>query len=525
MATVPTAFNSGLGQQQSASNATPYQSLSTSPATFGAGIGAGIERLGKGAMDFTVAYAARQRAIEDENDKAAVGRAMMAVRKDTEARLLGDIYAKPSSEIFANGASPVAVFQNSDRYFQDGMRSGESMLANDRQKQLFSQQFGQYRQSEENRLATHLGTQHRSYLKEVSGAQKVDAEDYLGGLASAIEGDWRQADRLRTQGHMQITVREGMGLSEADANELRIEWEDYVSASAVRGWFSEQTNRLGAAEALLTGQISDPDVKKMWDSLDAKQRKTVRTDLISQAQKLAQFSNDQRRAAEDARKEAADRQVSDFFNMTDEADRAQRVEIYEGIKNNPDVSLPIKNAMRDTLFGGAITHDNAEGVRALEEAIYRGDIRSIEDANAFRYNDARPATEDTMRGRVYPLIQQMNNRDFASALQAGRASLGIVEGVSITNQVVSQRAGYFESAYRRHMAANPDANPWEVSRDLEEKARNMFKVDTATMGMLQSIKKGYDDAIAAGDTIRAATERQRADALLNVLGLTWDDIK
>jgi hypothetical protein len=157
--------------------------------------------------------------------------------------------------------------------------------------------------------------------------------------------------------------------------------------------------------------------------------------------------------------------------------------------------------------------------------IYSGAIKSIEEANAFRYKEQRVATDETMRNQIYPLIQQMQNKDFSGALQAGRAALGIVEGAAVTSQVLSQRAGYFESAFRRHMAQNPSDDPWEVSKKIEDDARERFKADAATMGMLKTLKKRYEDAVVASDPVAAAAARSSADSLLGALGLTWEDIK
>ena len=523
MVAVPTAFNSGLGQKLSQNSQTPFQSLSTSAGTFGTG--QNLQTAASGALKLGAVIAAREQQIRDDNDKAAVGRAIAAARKNAEEQLLDNVYSQSSGALFSKGQSPSDVYKGTSKYFTKSEAVGKKLLSNDRQRALFAENWSKYQTSENERVSSHLGSQFRSYVKEASDAQKVEAQEYLGNLSSAIETDWRQADKLLNQGHTQIMAREQLGLDQKDATILHGEWDDEVAASAVRGWFSEQADRLGAAESLLTGNIQDKDAKRYWESLDAKQRKTVRNDLISQAQKLAQFSNDQRSAAKDAAEAQAAEVVNEFFITTGEENRGRRAELYDSVKNNPHVSQATKRAMRDNLFGGQVTQDVEEGVRELEALIYSGAIKSIEEANAFRYKEQRVATDETLRNQIYPLIEQMQNKDFSGALQAGRAALGIVEGAAVTNQVVSQRAGYFESAFRRHMAKNPDDDPWEVSKKIEDDARERFKADAATMGMLKTLKKRYDDAVVASDPVAAAAVRSSADSLLGVLGLTWEDIK
>jgi len=528
MARIPTAFNSGLGQQLPSPAPTPFQSLNTSADLFGAAQGRTLQNAGAEITALGGEMAARQEQIELANDRAAAGRAFMASRKDTEEKLLENIYGKPGGELFAKGAGAGDVYKSMSPYFGASSKIGEGLLANDRQKQLFAGLWGPYQSAEESRAATHIGIQHRHYLTDVSNAQAEDAQELLSGLASRIEQDWRKADRIRDEGHMQITAREVVGLSEQAALALDSKWEDTVSASAVRGWFSEQSDQLTAVESLITGDIKDKNAKKYWESLDARHRKRVQTELISRTQKMVMLANDQREFAQKERERQTSASVIEFFVSTGDDGLARRNEIYESVKNNPGVKPATRKAMRDTLFGGEITEIGKEGSRVLLAEVTAGNIKTVEEANIFEYRGQRPATNPATQSEVHQLIEQMQNTDFAGALAAGRSGLGMNDRGSTdrgtaASGVLSQRGEYFENSFRRYMTRNPEADPWEASARIEKEARGKYKSDPAARGRLRILRKRYNDDVKAGNALAAQITRHQADGLLNVLGLTWED--
>ncbi|MAE81627.1 MAG: hypothetical protein CMB80_02740 [Flammeovirgaceae bacterium] len=534
MPKVQTAMEAGFGNQKVAADSTPFQSFNTSPDQFGATQARSQLKAGQG----MIKLADNIDTISLINDKLAAAKAMTAYRTKTDGLLLEGVYQKTPDELFSKGSSPTESYNSATSIMSDAAKDDTilEMLANDRQKLFFSRGVLQYQQTEGKRSSNHIASQFRSYQGQVSAAQKKEAEEKLGNTASLIEQDYKNAERYRLMGEGQIRSFDvGGALLGTDADELRVGWGDMVASSAVRGWFAAQVDPLQASQNLASGKFGkgDEDVQKYWDQLSPKQRKVVSGDLIGRAQKLAQLRNDQRDEDNDKLQEISEKRVNDFWISDKPKDRQKRIDLYENhIKNDGYVKQAMKDAIRDNLYGGAVVQDNEEGLVVLENAIRKGTITTIAEANAFTVDGERIATAETMRMRINPLIEARQDKRFSDAYDSGLAQMGIVDVASETTSVLKKRAATFKSQilnWKQNIAGtdkDPYGNdPWKAVQAFVKEIKDDIKVDPAVMTMLKSLKARYDTALAAGNVIEATSALKSMEGLMGMLGLTMEDIK
>lgn len=524
MATVPSAFRSGLGQRVIRAENTPFQNRSASPDSFGAVQGRGLQQAGQGVAQIAMV----SQEMKSDSDKIAATKALNQARRKTNELTLGGIYSKTSDEVFSSGRSPQQVFKDSGEFFEEGRSFGEELLESEAQRKLFNTMYQEYQVGEETRMGKHLANQFRGYKAQVSEEQKGHVQEELGGVAAEIEQDWTKAPELVQKGVDTVTrYFNQLGLSKKDAVEVLQEWPAYVSSSAIRGWFAQEPSSLEAAKQLASGKFELEEIQEYWNNLDPKQRKALSNDLIGRAQKVAQLENDQRETANEAVEAGVQKKVNDFF-VNDKPEQKQlRQQIYDEVKNSPYVKDSVKEAMRENLYGGQQTQDNEEGLVQLELEIREGNIETFEDAQAFTYNGKRVATDKTMRTRIFPLIQSMQDKDFQDAYNAGLAYMGITDTISETNTVLRQRAATFKSRMLRwkNLEDKNNEDVWTASDRIAKEIRADIKVDPAVMSMLKRLKTSYDKQVSEGNPIAAEGTLTQMRGLMDLLGITMEDIK
>jgi len=529
MAKVPTAYEAGLGQQQVGPDQTPFQSFSTNVDQFGAVQARALSAGGKGLM--LLGQAAAE--ISDISDQNAANRAVMETQELLNQEMLENLYSKPSTDIFINGAGPSEIYKGAGVVFGKVKEIGLAQLANDRQRTLFSAAWAKVEASEGGKASTHIASQFRAYTGEIAKQAKTATEQQLGEIAGRIEQDPGNPSYALLG---EETIENAMlaGLNPTAAADLKAQWPAYVASSSVRGWFAASPNSLIASQELASGKFSDPEVQAHWDVLDPKQRGAVSKDLVGRAQKVAQLKNDQRDAADDAAEKAAGEVVNDFFVNDEPTQRPQRIEAYDKVKNSPFVKQSVKDAMRDNLYAGPVIQDYEPGLLQLEALIRDGTIRTNADAEAFRYGEdkRRVATAETMRMRIFGLVDSTQDEVFRDSFNAGLASLGIVDTASETSPVLKNRAATFKRSFLewKQTRAGTDNdpynnNPWAAAEAISAQIKQDIKVDPAVMTMLKSMKKRYNDSLSAGNAAGAAAARKSMDSMMNMLGISMEDVK
>lgn len=523
MAKVPPGLELGLGQARTIADPTQTQRIRAHPDSFGAVQARSLQEAGGALIDLGV----RANTINQVSDQNAVSQAMEAARTATQEQMMGELYSKTSQELFFNGASPEDVYKTSKVVFDKVNKATQPMLKTARQRALFTNSWSKYQASESVKASNHVASQFRTYTGELAKQEKIAAEKELGGVASMIENDWENTERYRDEGLLKIGLRTETGLSGIDALDLEEQWPSYVASSAVRGWFSQQTNSLEASQELAAGSFKDEKVQKYWDSLDPKQRKVVSSDLISRAQKVAQLSNDQRTAMITLREVETAKQVNEFFTSDRPVDKQKRLDIYDSVKQDPTVSQATKNAMRDNLYGGEVTQDSQPGLVELESLIRSGDILTEADASAFRYEGKSVATANTMRERIFPMIKASKSEKFRDAMTGGLAQLGVVDTMSENSAVLRQRAATFKFRMIEWQQSEEGktGDPWAASLVIANEIKAEIKVDPAVMSMLRNAKSTYERELAAGNTVEASKALNSMNSMMNILDIKLEDIK
>ena len=68
-------------------------------------------------------------------------------------------------------------------------------------------------------------------------------------------------------------------------------------------------------------------------------------------------------------------------------------------------------------------------------------------------------------------------------------------------------------------------NPWAAAEAISAQIKQDIKVDPAVMTMLKSMKKRYNDSLSAGNAAGAAAARKSMDSMMNMLGISMEDVK
>lgn len=524
MPKVPTAQEAGLGQISLRADRTPTQSFSTDVDMFGGVAARSLGQLAKGLS----AFAKVGREIDDNNDRAAVSTAIQAAKDDVNANLLTNLYSKRGSEIFSEGKGPQQIYKNDSIYFDEARKNiAKPLLNNSRQEKLFTSEWEKFQGQEGRRMSTHLASQFRQYGDENAANEVAYSDEELGSIATTIESDWRNALDHSIDGHITIDGHLATGMRPNDAVEQHLKWDDYVASSAVRGWFSESINKLKSAEGLASGNLDNDEAQRWWDQLEPKQRKALRSDLINQASTVAKFRNDQRDASNDAEEEQVKVKANEFWTLHGVDQQAQRVEIYNETVDSPWITRAEKDAMRENLYGGTVTIDVEPGLVELEQSILNGDVVSIAEAEAFRFGGVRVATSETMRRRIFPLVESSRSSKFTSAMSGGLAQLGISDVAAETNTVLKQRASTFKFRMLEWSQSDEgrEGDPWEQAMAISKQIQDEIKVDPAIAMMLSSLKTRYNDQLAAGNAIAATATLTSMNSLMSMLGLRMEDIK
>jgi len=492
MAKVPTAVEAGFGQVQSAPDTTPFESVQVPQGAFGQDQAANQQAAGKGLLQLAD-FADQVSLVNDQN---AVSVAMQKARALSDERLNESTYSQTHSAMFADGKGPKDAFQGATKILGDVNREISTTLSGSRQQAMFNSAWTKYHATESRRASTHIASQFRSYTGEVEKLEKTSTETEIGNFASqAASADWRNTQQYENQAKLTINLHAETGLNETDQIELERSLPTYMASSAVRGWHSTQENLLSASQQLATGKLEDSLAQEYWDKLDPNQKKALRNDLISQGDQLIRSQNNQRKIVNDALQLQADTAIGTFWSSDQPGQESARQENYEkNIKNNVHIPLAQRNAAREALYGGEVTTDDQEGLIRLEAAIYSGDVKSISEAAAYRFDGKPVATAETMRTRIYPAVEAAQDKTFRDAMAIGLAQMGITDTLAETDVVRLQRAASFKAQMLkwRNTPEGKSGDPIAQAEIITTQIKADIKVDPGTMAMLKQMKGSYD---------------------------------
>lgn len=463
--------------------------------------------------------------ISLNEDRSAATNAFNAARDAVRVDHLENLYSKQSSDLFPNGIKTQDVYKNTQDSVQKISQQFNKNLVNERQRTYFNELWGSFSNSELNSASRHIATQHRAYIKQTRDDHVASMDSSVGQLASGVEQNWRAYPNALKEVESQLNQAFNVvGVSSDVIETKKQSYQDYIHSAVIRGWFAEHPDPVRASMILSGGEFQDTKIENIWNALDPNQRKAIRTDLISQSQKLIKMQNDQRELRKEAEQIRIDQDIGNFYAADD---LGTRIDIYTKYSNDPRISLSIRQDMRENIAGGNVTDDWEEGLLDLEDSIRNGDITTISEAEAYRYDGKKPGTAETYRTRIYPLIESVQDEVFTDAFNAGIAALGIANTAAETNPVLRARAARFKSDFLRwkNSPEGKDGDAFAASDAIIQKIKSDIKVDPATMSMLRQLKKRYEDALATNNMTEAMAARQSLDGMTGLLAISIEDIK
>lgn len=534
MPKIPSAQQMGLGNVpiqtgRGGASPTPFQRLNTNTDMFGGADARNAGAVSRGLADLSNQLedmAIRQEAQRFEEDKTAATQAVLAANDSFRKDMLENFYKLEGSQLFTEGNTTDTLYKHAQHLALKYRKTGAIRLQKGRQRDMYDNMWSVQADKELGSVSNHIAKQYNVHRGEVSKNYVAAMDNRMVELYTSVEQDWRQYENAHHYiGNQLFEARHEAGVPKDMVEGKLTEYSDYIDQAAVSGWYKEQPDHISAAVELFTGDISEPKIKAIWGDLEPEERVSLRKRLMDETNAVIKIKNDRVDAAEKAAKAKVDQDIADFWSTHE---KNKRIEIYAKNLNNPLMPREVRNAMKEDIYGGPVSTDNEQGLLELEEAIRNGDIRSYGDAEAFRYGVIKPGRSETMRTRIYPLIDSMMDREFRDAMKVGLSNLGIAEVAAETDPVLKARAARFQSEFllwKHSEGSKKGGNPFDAADRIAKRMKDEFKTDPNTMTMLKAMKKKYDDALNSGDTQTAAERMEQITKMLNLLGLNLEDIK
>jgi hypothetical protein len=521
MGIVIPAFDQGFGQQVSSGSQVPLQQFDTSTDNFG-----GVEA--KRTAEAGAALLKVAQTVDDlslQSDKLAASKALSKAKELANNRLLENLYSKKPEDLFSQGQTPGEIYKSSTSLFDD-VSEVQSMLANNRQRKLFGTAYSEFRAGQSGSISRHLATQFAQYGKIVHDEQIEESDKMIEAASVAVENNpfsWQvEADKVGAD----LASRLDLGsITEEDVSDQLHKLNTAISIGRVRGWFgiASKTNVVQAANRLASGKLDQSqdgkpgEIQNVWNSLSPKERKKVRSDLISTAGSTARLQNDIEEAA-DSRIEAKHQRMTTMIFALDGSkpvERQRMVDLFGQIEQSPYIKDTVKDNIRDLISSGGIDRDDEPTVLQLKDRIIAGEITTLDEAIEFA--DGK-ITFETLGGEIISLIKQSSDESFTHHLQIGRSQLGMTEGVINVDELIALRTSQFEGLFRDWYANDrgTDGDPHKGSinaamKAMIEESRDAYPFDVGTAQRLKMIvKKAIDAAIEGGEESVAQMAKHKA---------------
>ena len=271
-------------------------------------------------------------------------------------------------------------------------------------------------------------------------------------------------------------------------------------------------------------------VDKYRTDFDQMKLAGIENGISNTSYQIVRMENALRKAQKEKLKDALDAKTSEFFSLDKPEDRTRRIDIYEEVKDNPHLARSEREAMRDMVYGGSVIQDDETGLLQLEIAIRDGEISSASQAMAFQYDGksaAQWATQETLRTRIFPLLESSKDKSFSAAMNSGLAALGVADTQGETNAVLRARAATYKERILQWRSTKEGraGNPWEASQKIIADIKSEMKIDPKAMAMLRTYKQKYETSLKSGNTVDANTALEQMQGLLSAFDMKMEDIE
>lgn len=308
-------------------------------------------------------------------------------------------------------------------------------------------------------------------------------------------------------------------LSEVEVGDRLRKFAVRYRSASVSEWFKSQPNRYEAAQALYDGDISNPRIQQLWDTMSEADRSDIFRLVIDDSSKLLTLQNQEREQRERAESDATKRAIKDFY-FDPTLDDVGRAAIFNRVFASPSADASTLQGMETFVREGGQLQDIEADVLAAERMIQRGEVQTdAELTQAIGRDDLRISFE-TMRTRLLPMIEAQSDETFVSVLRWGQAELGIITGAGVLGDIFKDpvdKAAKFEADLRRFKKENPTGDLWGYA----EKQVGLLKTqaNVAATRTLPIMTTQYREALASGDAETIANTRQALITILIEAGL------
>lgn len=459
--------------------------------------------------------------FQDGNDKAAASNAYSdAVKKYQDYSVTDGPLTQSPADMFGTGAT-MHDLHNGHRTKMDEIGATASgTLGEGKRRQMFNELWNKRKDQESSSMATHIAAANKKFRTEGFKSFWDTTDQKVGELANGVEQNWR--DWLGASDAMRKELDSGVAIGTpiTEVQKKLLTYRDVISGAAVRGWFKEQPDRFAAAEALFSGNIPDPDVLGMYNSLDPKTKDNIYRRMIDDSSKLATIANGDRAREKEADKLKDEQMVKDFYS-NDELTADDQHEMVGWARRSPHVSEAQLNKMEAFARAGGREEalDNEKDIEVLERAIRDDEITT--DGQMYEYiaKNKLQVSIKTARDDYLPMIESKSDKNFMEALRWGQSELGIISGNILSSAFKDpvDKAASLEADLRRFRQDTPDADIWDRAKTTVERLKKGG--NSSAMAALPLVTGAYRQALASGDAKKISNARQALIAVMQDGGL------
>lgn len=472
---------------------------------FGGQAGAEMARFGGTLTDFGAQIAQVTARAEAAKRRAAVDSATVRATADLKNFVL-DLQQDPDYRTYP-GRFKERAQQAFDTYAQGLDEEGQAMFRANFEKLSLEQAYNV-------RVLAN---------KRVVDSATADLTDSLDGYA-AMGSDAKTAEEHDlVLGLAQQAIQDAQAhgiISAVEAGKRRRGFIKQYSESTIRNWFSQQPDRLVAAQQLYDGRLPDKGLQKVYDQLSPEDRQKVFESVVNESSKLLTIKEQIRQDEERQGQQSAQEAMKSFY--ADGMTTADRYDLFQRLRHSPYVDPNQTRAMEQYLREGGQMQDVSSDVTAAEAAIRRGDISSLEQLTSEIGASGWHISFDTIR-RLNGMIETHQGGSFRDVLNWGQSELGIASGAGLLGDVFKDpidKAAQFEAQLRRFQHENPDAKPEQLWAEAEKIVTRLKSQGNAgALEALPVLVNNYRKALGEGDPEKIANARTALTQVMITGGL------
>lgn len=320
-------------------------------------------------------------------------------------------------------------------------------------------------------------------------------EERTAALARQAEAYPDRLEDLMYQGSQALREFEGI-LTPEQEEEVRAALDGQIVGNSIRGWARTQADPMTALRRLQQGDMP-PALKSVWETLPPEDRRGLMDQIVTETSEMITLENKIAARREKETRDALDRIAVEFFTTDNPETRERLGRSLLAIETDPGKARQYKEFLQDA---GAFGEDNAAAVLSLEARIRSGEIRSPQEALDYLGNGV---SADTMRTRIFPQVESMQDDEFRRASQWLGTVLGIPPNTLIgdVNQDVARRVSSAQAQLLEFRQKEPGGDFWQAAQRIAERVKSEQKTVAETQ--LPILRQQLVEAIRNGDIDQA----------------------